>query len=160
VKELLTRVSLVFIPRQMNVYLVFGQPFGQRYLNGRCRSVFFRPGQVFCRVWREGNEYGPTRCELAVLQARAPRQFVQKVAGITPGASILLRVEGEETVQLAQRLISAIRARGIDPARVPTRFWRVVQNRLVACLECPAYTPFRHQAQVTREAVLCADETS
>jgi hypothetical protein len=160
VTEPLTQVSLVFIPGQMNVYLGFGQPLGQRYLNGRCRSVFFRPDQTFCRVWREGNEYGLTRCELAILQARAPRQFVQKVTGITPGASILLRVEGEPTVQLVQRLISTIRARGIEPDRVSTRFWRVVQNRLAARLECPTYTPFRHRAQLTRETALCAEETS
>lgn len=141
------------MPHVMNVYLRFGHPVQQRYLNGRCRSVFFRPGQVFCRIWWEGNEYGTTRSEVAILQARRPRQLIQTVVGVSPGAVVLLRVEGERTVQLVQRIISGIRAQGIDPERVSPVFWRVVQNRLSSRFESPVYTPARHAARLLREAV-------
>lgn len=149
----LTRVRLVFIPQSMNVYLRFGRPVLQRLLNRRCRSAYFGPGQVFCRIWWEGNAYGTTRLELAILQAKGPRQFVQEVAGIAPGASILLRVAGDQAVRQVSRLIGAIQAQQIDPATVPPGFWRVVHNRLATRGEPPVYTAARHAAKVWRELV-------
>ena len=149
----LTRVGLVFIPQRMNVYLRFGRPVIQRFLNRRHRSVYFGPGQVFCRIWWEGNAYGTTRLELAILQAKGPQQFMQKVPGIAPGASILLRVGGDQAVRQVSRLIGAMQAQQIDPATVPPGFWRVVHNRLATRSEAPHYTPGRHAAKVLREMV-------
>ena len=149
----LTRVGLIFIPQRMNVYLRFGRPILQRLLNRRCRSAYFGPGQVFCRIWWEGNAYGTTRLELAILQATGPRQSVQKVWGIAPGASILLLVAGDTAVRQVSRLIGAIQVQQIDPAIVPPGFWRVVHNRLATRSEAPHYTPGRHAAKVLREMV-------
>jgi hypothetical protein len=149
----LTRVNLVFVPLRMNVYLRFAQPVQQRYFNWRCHSAYFAPGQVLCRIWWEGNEYGTTRLELAILQAKGPRQCLQKLVGITPGAAVLLRVQGGHQVQQVLRLISAIQAQQIDPASVSPCFWRVLQNRLATHGETPVYTPARHAAKVWREAV-------
>lgn len=149
----LTRVSLVFIPQRMNVYLRFGHPIQQRQLNRAYRSVYFSPGQVFCRIWWEGNAYGTTRFELAILRANGPHQIVQKVYGIAPGASILLRVVGDGPVRRILRLIDTVRAQQIDPTSVSPRFWRVVQNRLATRGETPVYTPARHVAKVWRETI-------
>jgi hypothetical protein len=153
VTALLTEVRLVFIPRRMNVYLRFGHPVQQRYLNRRCRAVYFAPGQVFCRIGWEGNEYGTTRLELAILQAKGPHQLVQRVAGIAPGAALLLRVEENHRVQRVLRLIDAIQAQKMDPATVSPCFWRVLQNRLATSDETPVYTPARHAAKLWREVV-------
>jgi hypothetical protein len=146
-------VSLVFIPQRKNVYLRFGHPIQQRHLNRPYRSVYFGPGQVFCRIWWEGNAYGTTRFELAILQAQGPLQIVQKVYGIAPGASILLRVAGDGQVRRVLRLIDVVRAQQIDPASVSPRFWRVVQNRLATRGEPPVYTPARHVAKVWRDTI-------
>ena len=148
----LTRVTLAFVPQRLNVYLRFGHPHQRQLINGRCRSAFFEPKRVFCRIWWEANAYGTVRWQLAVLQAMEPGQFVQRVAGVRSGASMLLQVEGERTVRAVLRLISTIESVRVDPVDVAPSYWRMVQNRLAARVEFGTYTPLRHAAHQLQEA--------
>ena len=150
----LTRVSLIFIEQRMNVYLRFGRPqFVQRIDRLRSR-VYFRPGAVFGRVWWESNEYGTTRWELMVLQAGMPRQTLQRVVGIAPGATVLLYVRGPKKVPIAVQLIDAIEAQQIDCADVASTYWRTVHNRLGGRTQAAVYTPEQHAAHLLAETLV------
>jgi hypothetical protein len=108
---------------------------------------------VFCRVRWESNDYGTTRWQLMILQACSPLDDIQRIAGIRPGARLLLRAEGEQQVQSVLPHIDAIETVGIDPVAVSPAYWRTLGNRLSARLPLPAYTVKRHAAYLAGEVL-------
>ena len=80
----LTRVSLAYVERRINLYLRFGQPLRELRLDRWRRCASFAPGAVFCRVRWESNDYGTTRWQLMVLQACTPGERMERIAGIRP----------------------------------------------------------------------------
>src|SRR5690348_17210841 len=100
-----TLVSLVFIPRRMNVYLRFGRPLEVREIGPRKRVALFTPGSVFCRVWSQSNDFGTIRWELTVLQAIGPGENGQRIAGVAPGAKLLLHVDTPRVRRAVTELI-------------------------------------------------------
>lgn len=149
----LTRVSLAFVEQRINVYLRFGHPVRELRLDRWRRCAMFLPAAVFCRVRWESNDYGTTRWQLMVLQACTPLDAVQRIAGIQPGARLLLRAEGERQVQSVLPQIDAIEALDIDPVAVSPSYWRTLGNRLSAHLPLPAYTAERHAAYLAGEVL-------
>jgi hypothetical protein len=95
----LTRVALLFIPQRFIVYLRFGRPAHERIIDDRRRVAEFGPEAVFCRIRWQGNEYGTTLWQLWILQAAARGERFQRVAGVVPGATLLLHVRGARKVQ-------------------------------------------------------------
>ncbi len=79
---------------------------------------------------------GSTSC--ARLNAAQPCQTVPTV---TPGAEVLLHVDGWPKVERMLQLIDAIEARGIDPIDVSLDHWRHVHNRLTVGETPRAYGP-------------------
>jgi hypothetical protein len=154
VSTALTRVSLRFVDQRTNVYLRFGRPQCAQRIDRRRSRVYFRPGAVFCRIWWHANEYGTTRWELMVLQAGTPRQTLQRVVGIAPGATLLLHVRGPKKVPFTLQLIDAIEAQQIHCADVAPSYWRTVHNRLAGRAEPPAYTGEQHAAHVLAKALV------
>lgn len=149
----LTRVSLAFVAQRINLYLRFGHPVRELRLDRWRRSAVFLPAAMFCRVRWESNDYGTTRWQLMVLQACTPLDAVQRIAGIQPGACLLLCAEGERQVQLLLPQIDAIEALDIDPATVSPAYWHTLGNRLSARLPLPAYTVERHAAYLAGEVL-------
>ena len=149
----LTRVSLAFVERRINLYLRFGHPVRELRLDRWRRCAMFPPAAVFCRVRWESNDYGTTRWQLMVLQTCTPLDAVQRIAGIQPGAHLLLHAEGEQQVQSVLPQIDAIEAIGINPAAVSPAYWRTLGNRLSARLPLPAYTVERHAAYLAGEVL-------
>ncbi|WP_296891905.1 DUF2840 domain-containing protein [Thiobacillus sp.] len=149
----LTRVSLAFVEHRINLYLRFGHPVRELRLDRWRRSAIFTPASVFCRVRWESNDYGTTRWQLMVLQACTPLDAVQRIAGIRPGARLLLCAEGELQVQSVLPQIDAIETLGIDPVAVSPAYWRTLGNRLSARLPLPAYTAERHAAYLAGEVL-------
>ena len=149
----LTRVSLAFVERRINLYLRFGHPVRELRLDRWRRSAIFTPAAVFCRVRWESNDYGTTRWQLMVLQACSPLDDIQRIAGIQPGARLLLCAEGEQQVQSVLPHIDTIETLGIDPAAVSPAYWRTLGNRLSARLPLPTYTVERHAAYLTSEVL-------
>ncbi len=147
------RVSLAFVEHRVNVYLRFGQPVRENLLDRWRRVAVFAPGAVCCRVKWIGNDYGTALWQLMVLQAPTPCDDAQRVAGVQPGARILLRADGEPQVKAVLAVIDAIEACGIDPCAVAVTYWRTVGNRLAARQPVPAYTAERHAAHLAREAL-------
>lgn len=147
------RVTLATVGRRVNIWLRFGAP--QRIV-GRdaCRRVaVFAPGAVCARVHWAANAYGTAIWRLMVMQAGLPHEGIQRVAGVSPGARILLRAEGERRVKAVLAAIDAIEAAGIPPVHVSTAYWRTLDNRLAARLALPAYTVERHAAQRARRVL-------
>ena len=149
----LTRVSLAFVERRINLYLRFGHPVRELRLDRWRRCAVFLPAALFGRVRWESNDYGTTRWQLMVLQAGTPLDAVQRISGIQPGARLLLYAEGERQVQSVLPQIDAIEALGIDPAAVSPAYWRTLGNRLSARLPLPAYTVERHAAYLAGEVL-------
>src|SRR3569623_1370690 len=148
-----TRVALAFVERRINLYLRFGHPARELRLDHWRRSALFLPAALFCRVRWESNDYGTPRWQLMVLQACMPHATVQRIAGIQPGARLLLCAEGERQGQSVLPQIDAIEALGSDPAAVSPAFWRTLGNRLSARLPLPAYTVERHAAYLAGEVL-------
>jgi hypothetical protein len=149
----LTRVALVFVPEKRNVWLRFGRPVHEANIDHQRGVAEFVQGAVFCRIRWEANAYGTVVWELAVVQAVAAREMLQRIAGIVPGAMLLLHVRTGAKVQAVLRLIDAIEATRIDPADVAPTYWRMVHNRLAARVEVSPYTPDRHAAYLLRRAL-------
>lgn len=144
------RVSLAFVEHRVNVWLRFGKPMREIVLDRWRRVAAFAPGALCCRVKWIGNDYGTTLWQLMVLQAPMPLDHneggFQRIAGVVPGAHLLLRAVGERQVNAVLTAIDEIEALGIDSCAVAVTYWRTVGNRLAAHQLLPAYTAERHAA--------------
>jgi hypothetical protein len=149
----LTRVSLAFVAGRINVYLRFGRPARVRRTDSRRSAALFRAGEVFCRVHWTGNDYGTGRWQLMVLEAGEPRNIVQRIGGIHPGARILLHVEGHANVRSALEKIDAIEALQVDPADVSPDYWSALGNRINGHGLVPEYSMQRHAAWLLKRSV-------
>ena len=147
----LTRVSLAYVERRINLYLRFGRPLRELRLDRWRRCASFAPGAVFCRMRWHSNDYGTIRWQLMVLQACMPGDRMQRIAGIRPGAHLLLCAEGEAAVQAVLQRIEAIEALAIDPTDAAPAYWRTLGNRLAARQPLPAYGAERHAAWLRGE---------
>jgi len=147
------QVSLAFVEQRVNVWLRFGKPVRKTVLNRWRRVAVFEPGAVCCRVKWIANDYGTALWQLMVLQAPMPFDGAQRVAGVVPGARILLRADGELQVKAVLVVIDGIEALGIDPCAVAVTFWGTVGNRLAARQPLPEYTAERHVAHIARGAL-------
>lgn len=147
------QVSLAFVDQRVNVWLRFGKPVREIALNRWRRVAVFELGAVCCRVKWIANDYGTALWQLMVLQAPLPFDGAQRVAGVVPGARILLRAEGELQVKAVLAVIDGIEALGIDPITVAVTYWRTVGNRLAVRQPLPEYTSERHAAHIARGAL-------
>ena len=151
------RVSLAFVEHRVNVYLRFGHPVREIVLDRWRRVAVLAPGMVCCRIKWLGNDYGTALWQLMVLQAPVPiddtQRDVQRIAGVLPGARILLRTDGEPGVKAVLTAIDAIEQIGIDPCAVAATYWRMAGNRLAARQLLPPYTAERHAAHLARGAL-------
>ena len=140
------RVSLAHVEQRINVYLRFGHPDNTVRIDLWRRIAMFPPAAIFCRIHWESNDFGTTRWQLMVMRASTARDGMQRVPGVRPGASILLRAESERPVRAVLSRIDAIEALGIDPVDVSPAYWRTLGNRLAAHQPLPAYGLERHAA--------------
>ena len=151
------RVSLAFVDQQVNLWLRFGRPVRKIVLDRWRRVAVFAPGTVCCRVKWVAYAYGTAVWQLMVLQAGLLLDHegggIQRIAGVVPGARILLRAEGERQVKAVLEVIDAIEQSGIDPCTVAVTYWRTVGNRMAARLPLPEYTAERHAAHIARGAL-------
>ncbi|MEK6298393.1 MAG: DUF2840 domain-containing protein [Paraburkholderia tropica] len=149
----LTRVSLAYIEQRIDVYLRFGEPARTVRLDRWRRVAAFLQRAIFCRIRWQANDYGTIRWQLMVMQACTPLDAAQRIAGVLPGARLLLHAEGEPAVRAVLAQLDAIEAQRIAPAEVSPAYWRTLGNRLAARLPLPAYTAERHAAWLTGRAL-------
>lgn len=142
----LTRVSLAYLESRLKLYLRFGEPVRVVRFDRWRRVAVFPPGAIVCRIRWQANDYGTVRWQLMVMQAGMPRDVMQRIPGVQPGARLLLHTEGDHAVRTVLACIDAIEALGIAPATVSPAYWRTLANRLAAGLPLPEYTAERHAA--------------
>ena len=149
----LTRVSLAYIEHRFKLYLRFGEPARTLQLDRWRRCAVFKPGAMLCRIRWQANDYGTVRWQLMVMQTATPREAVQRIPGVQPGACLLLHAKGENAVRAVLERIDGIEALGIAAIDVSPAYWRTLGNRLVARLPLPEYTAVRHDAWLVGRAL-------
>lgn len=149
-----TRVALVFVEDEVNVWLRFGAPCDLIMLDRSRRIAEFAPGVVFGRVMWVANAYGTVRWSLDVLRAALPGERIARVAGVAPGAHVLLHAGSPTKTRRVLALIDAIEQQGIAAADVSEDYWRAAHDRLAADVEPQLYTAAEHAAWRRRCAVL------
>lgn len=142
----LTRVSLAFIAHRIDLSLRFGHPLRELPMDSNWRCAVFLPGALFCRTHWACLDDSSVRWQLMVLQACTPWDGMRRIAGIQPGAHILLHAQGEHSMQSVLQQIEAIEALGIDLVAVSPAYWRTLGEHLVAQRPLPAYTAALHAA--------------
>ena len=142
----LTRVSLAYVDKRINLYLRFGEPAHVIQLDRWRRCAVFLPNAMLCRIRWQANDYGTIRWQLMVMQAATPLDAVQRIPGVQPGARLLMHAEGDASVRAVLERIDGIEALGIAPAAVSPAYWRTLANRLAARSPLPEYTAERHAA--------------
>jgi Protein of unknown function (DUF2840) len=147
------QVSLVLVDQRVNVWLRFGKPVRETVLNRWRRVAVFEPGAVCCRVKWIANDYGKALWQLMVLQAPTSFDGAQRIAGVMPGARILLRADGEQQVQAVLAAMDAMEHLGIDPCAVDLTHWGAVGNCLAAHQPLSEYTPERYAAHIASGAL-------
>ncbi|AWP61190.1 hypothetical protein B7P02_15585 [Bordetella bronchiseptica] len=147
------RVSLLEWGAPAHVRLRFGRPCRVIALGGGRGQAVFEAGQRCARWLRVRNGYGIVREELLILQASCAGQVVQRVAGVSPGARVLLRAQGPTQVTAVLMLIERIEAAGFVAHDVAPCYWRSVHNRLMARYPLPMYTAARHAAWSARRTL-------
>ncbi len=149
----LTRVALLHAPGSADDWLRFGTPVTEPVIDRRWSWAGFEAGAVFAYVRWRSSDYGTVSWSLRVLRARGPDSAVESVAGIHPGAEILLEALGEGPVRRAFAVIDAIEAAGFDPSGISADYWRVARNRL-AVHEAPRpYGAAEHAAWLARREI-------
>ena len=147
------QVTLAFVVQRVNVWLRFGKPVREIVLNRWRRVAVFEPGAVCCRVKWIANDYGAALWQLMVLQSPTSFDGACRVAGVMPGARILLRTEGELQVKAVLAAIDVMECQGIDPCAVALTYWGTVGNCLAAHQPLPEYAPEQHAAHIARGAL-------
>ena len=142
------QVSLACVDQRVNVWLRFGKPVRETVLNRWRRVAVFEPGAICCRVKWIANDYGTALWQLMVLQAPTSFDGAQRIAGVVPGARILLRADGEQQVKSVLAVFDAMERLGIDPCAAAQMYWGTVGNSLAAHQPLPEYTPEWHAAHI------------
>ncbi|MBL8255983.1 MAG: DUF2840 domain-containing protein [Pseudoxanthomonas mexicana] len=145
----LTRVTLDRAPEGPAAWLRFGRPMHEDDPDADRRCVYFAAGAVFARMER----YAPDRRRLAVLRAAGPGERVLRIAGVEPGAQLLLYVTTIARTEQALQAFAAIEAQQIPLDEVSEDYWRVLHQRLVAGVAPPTYTAAEHAAMRQRRGL-------
>lgn len=122
----------------------------------RRRMAIVAPVAVCCRLKWNGSDDGTSLWTLVAL--RTPRAIggtydSARIAGVMPGARMLLRVDDESQVKAALEVLDAVATLGIDPRAVAAALWHMIGNRMAARLPCPECTAGRHPAHPARAAL-------
>ncbi len=141
----LTRVTLSCVATPQ-VWLRFGRPLHEDHPDASVRRVYFMPGAVFARMQR--HRTGPLR--LAVLRATGPGERQLQIAGIEPGAQLLLHASTTASTEKALQAFAAIEAQHIPLEDVSEAYWQALHQRLVAGIAPPTYTAAEHAAMRQR----------
>lgn len=149
----LTRVALWHVPNLADDWLRFGRPTVEGVLDRRRAWAGFAVGAVFAYVRWRGGDYGALTWSLTVLRARAPSEPVDTVAGVSPGAEILLEALGDGPVRRAFAVIDAMEAASFDPCGISADYWRMARNRLAAHQVPRPYGQAEHAAWLARREI-------
>lgn len=148
-----TDVELLWLEGQIERWIRFGKPAGERLIDRRRRVVSFAPGAVFALVRWQAGEFGTTLCRIAILRAVAPGEAFTTVPFVAPGADILLNVSTWPKVQAVLAAIDAVEAIGVNAEDAAPDHWRHVGARVAVGLSLRLYDRRRHRAWLLRRSL-------
>jgi hypothetical protein len=122
------------------VRLGFGKPASEDRINGSFGAELiyhFLPGELFCLVWWWRRRDRRQHWVLAILEAPRLAEVGQVLPDIYPSVLVHAMVdqhgpaghEGNVDQMLYQ--IQRVRSRGIEPSRLPARYWQEVAWHVV-----------------------------
>lgn len=145
-----TDVELLWLEGQIERWIRFGKPAGERLIDRRRRVVSFAPGAVFALVRWQAGDFGTTLSRIAILRAVAPGEAFTTVPFVAPGADILLNASTWQKVQAVLAAIDAIEAIGVKAEDAAPDHWRHVGARIAVGLSPRLYDRRRHRAWLLR----------
>lgn len=149
----MTRVELIWLEKQTEFRIRFGNGAGEQVLDRSRRVVFFMPGSVFAFVRWAANDYGTVLSRIDIVRAIAPGSACQTLPFVRPGGEILLKIEDWPKVEEVLRHVDAIEGLGIDPTEVDPDHWRHVAHWMKAGEAPRRYTAERHAAWLRRREI-------
>lgn len=149
----MTRVELIWLEKQTEFWIRFGNGAGEQVLDRSRRVVFFMPGSVFAFVRWAANDYGTVVSRIDIVRTMAPGRSYQTLPFVRPGGEILLKIEGWPKVEKVLRHVDAIEGLGIDPADVDPDHWHHVAHWTKAGEAPRRYTAERHAAWLRRREI-------
>ena len=120
--------------------LGFGRPVAQDQIHdgsGTGVVYHFLPAELFCVVWWRRRKDGRQHWALAILEAPRLPGVGQSLPDVYPTALVHAMVDQhapagcEGNVDQVLYHIQRVRSRGIDPARLPARYWQEVVCHVV-----------------------------
>jgi len=148
-----TEVELLWLEGQIERWLRFGRPAGERIIDRRRRIVAFAPGAMFALVRWQANDFGTAASRIDILRAVAPREAFSTVPFVVPGGELILHIGGWPKVQRVLEAIDAVEEAGVDPCEAAPDHWRHVASRLEAGQTPRPYTAARHRAWRLRRRI-------
>ena len=144
--QVLTRVHLHYGGDRFNYYVRFGAPAYRDALNAREAFEYYPAGAIFAYARWRANTYATTWWHISILRAGDRLTPMWRMAGVVPGADLLLDVRGKERVRHVLKAIDAIEATGIDPCTVAPCYWIQCGARINSSLPPKAYSLDLHRA--------------
>jgi hypothetical protein len=135
----LTRVHCHDSSRRSLSVLAFGIPFSEDRITAHHGTEIvrlFKPGALFCIVWRRLSQKRQHRT-LTILEAPRARGDGDSVLDVHPAAIVHVFMDQygpagqERSVDHLLDLIQNIRDRGIEPATVGAKYWRRASRRIL-----------------------------
>lgn len=126
--------------------LGFGRPVSEDRVvgsNGTDTIYHFLPGELFCVVWWRRRPRGRQHWVLAVLEGPAAADVGHPLPDTHPAVIIHAIVEqpcaaGEDgSVDRMLELVREARAAGVDPSRLPAKYWQEAAWRIAFRREPP-----------------------
>lgn len=120
--------------------LSFGRPIREQSINSHSGIeviYHFQPGELFGLVWWKRKKNGRQHWILAILEAPCVPGLGQVIPDIYPAVLVHVIVDQhvpagyEGNVDHLLYQIQRIRDRGIDPSRLPARYWQEVAIHIV-----------------------------
>lgn len=120
--------------------LAFGTPFSEDRIastSGTETVRLFSPGAIFCIVWWRRLSHNRQHRTLTILEAPHARGDGEAVMDVHPAAIVHVFMDQygpagqERSIDQMLDLVQNMRNRGIDPAQVTARYWRLAGQRIL-----------------------------
>lgn len=149
----LTEVELTSIEGRLDQRIRFGRVAAERIRGDRTCIQAFRSGAIFSFVSWSSSDLGAHHTSIQILAAHEPGEPYCRLPHVHPGAYILLRGDGCQTVAQVLAAIEAVEAAGVDPCDAAPEHWRHVASCLASGSPVRPYTLERHTAWLRRRAL-------
>ncbi|WP_165776835.1 DUF2840 domain-containing protein [Paremcibacter congregatus] len=144
----LTRIETISLRGRLHYYTRFGRPVSKVTMPPYRGLEYYRPGQLLGYIRWQAGEYGSRLWRFMILRTVSftGKSPSHQVEGVSPGAYIILDVEGALKVRAAMNVIDQIENMGIDPAEVSPAYYGHLHQRILTNQPYHRYSMEQHQS--------------